>query len=393
MHMPTRDPRDQSYTDLTARNHVMGKGASPDNDQFERVAEETGVDGVFLGHIKGQFTYRGRGGVPYFIDGGAGGELYTEGPVGADHGYWHGYRLVRVADGKLTTDAVPIFKDGGITVTGPERVARGALAQFAATGDQPVFKDPAKVPALELRDPAPTRPPAAASGGLAAAFPGLQWFAPVLLLALMLGIANAPARWRRRLVPAGVAGGLGVVALTGAVALAQQELPTTTPTESLPIPARIWTTDDARVLAPRAAADDDPRRDPATQTDGGAFTARCPGRTTVRVTSGWETAGRTVTVPSRPGAVVRSVRRGARSVRRGSAVRVAGVRLAQPAVVKVVVRRGGKRVATLVDRCGGTRPHAARWSARSAKRGLHTVTVTIASDRPRVVRRFGLRVR
>ncbi len=26
MHMPTRDPRDQSYIDPTTFNHVMGKG-------------------------------------------------------------------------------------------------------------------------------------------------------------------------------------------------------------------------------------------------------------------------------------------------------------------------------------------------------------------------------
>ena len=29
MHMPTQDPRDQSYTDTTAFNHVMGKGLNP----------------------------------------------------------------------------------------------------------------------------------------------------------------------------------------------------------------------------------------------------------------------------------------------------------------------------------------------------------------------------
>ena len=77
------------------------------------------MDGVFVGHIKGQFLYRGRGNVPYYIDGGAGGELYTEGPVGADHGYWHGFRLVRVANGRVTTDTVPIFVKNGIRLEGP----------------------------------------------------------------------------------------------------------------------------------------------------------------------------------------------------------------------------------------------------------------------------------
>ena len=44
MHMPTRDPRDQSYIDPTTFNHVMGKGLSPtgapDNMRFEEAAEQ-----------------------------------------------------------------------------------------------------------------------------------------------------------------------------------------------------------------------------------------------------------------------------------------------------------------------------------------------------------------
>jgi hypothetical protein len=55
MHIPTKDPRDQSYTDLTARNHVMGKGVTTDNGEFESIAAATGVDAVVVGHIKGQF--------------------------------------------------------------------------------------------------------------------------------------------------------------------------------------------------------------------------------------------------------------------------------------------------------------------------------------------------
>lgn len=135
MHMPTRDPGDQSYRDPIAMNHVMGKGAATDdNEKFEQVAEEAGVDAVFVGHIKGQFLYRGSGGVPYYIDGGAGGELYTTGPVGVDHGFWHGYRLVRVDGSRITTDAVPIFVRGGITIRGPGQLAAGSLARFEAFG-------------------------------------------------------------------------------------------------------------------------------------------------------------------------------------------------------------------------------------------------------------------
>ena len=84
MHMPTRDPRDQSYIDPTTFNHIQGKGTNPsqapDNGKLEDVARRSGLDGLFFGHIKGQFLYTGPGGIPYYIDGGAGGELYTEGP-------------------------------------------------------------------------------------------------------------------------------------------------------------------------------------------------------------------------------------------------------------------------------------------------------------------------
>ena len=127
MHMPTQDPGDQDYRDTIAFNHVMGKGVTTDdNAKFEQVAEAGGVDGVFVGHIKGQFLYRGGGNIPYYIDGGAGGELYTQGPVGTDHGYWHGYRLIRASGGRFRTDSVPIFVHGGISVVGPSRLARAA---------------------------------------------------------------------------------------------------------------------------------------------------------------------------------------------------------------------------------------------------------------------------
>ena len=155
MHMPTQDPGDQSYRDTIARMHTMGKGTSPDNGTFESIAAQTGVDGVFLGHIKGQFLYRGEGDVPYYIDGGAGGELYTDGPVGTDHGYWHGFRLVRVDGERIVTDTVPIFVKDGIRIEGPASIARGKDLQLEAFGRQPVFNDPAKVEALELRDPDP----------------------------------------------------------------------------------------------------------------------------------------------------------------------------------------------------------------------------------------------
>ncbi len=348
MHMPTQDPRDQSYAEFTTRNHVMAKGATTDNAVFEQTAQETGVDGVFLGHIKGQFTYRGQGGVPYYIDGGAGGELYTTGPVGTDHGYWHGYRLLRVDGSTITSDTVPIFVKDGITIRGPGSVARGATAAFSATGRQPVFNDPAKVDALQLRDPAPV---------------------PPRVFATLRG--------------------------SQAIALSRAEPvePTTTPRESLPTPARIFTTRNDRVLVPVAAEKDDPRRDRATQTIDGRFRAVCPGRTTIDVTSGWETSGLAVTVPSATGAIVKRITRGARRVRRGSTVRVAGVRLAQPAVVRVRIKQDGKVIRTLLHRCVTTRPLSVRWSGGGAKPGMALVSITVFSDRKPQTKRFAVRVR
>ena len=344
MHMPTRDPGDQSYREPTALNHVMGKGVgTDDNAKFEQAAEQAGVDGVFLGHIKAQFLYRGLGGVPYFIDGGAGGELYTEGPVGTDHGYWHGYRLVRVEGQRVTTDAVPIFVPGGITVSGPRTMRRGEAARFEAFGRQPVFNNSAKVNALELRDPDP--------------------------------------------VPRGL--------------ISQRGEPTSTPVESLPNPARIWTTASRFVLSPVASQTEDARRNPRTQTHDGAFRARCPGKTRVRIDSGMESAARWVVVPSNRGRIVRSVRLRRRAIRAGRRARVARVGLAQPAEVLVRVRRRGRTRAVLRHTCRAARaPLAVAWDGRlrrrpgrgrlrAARPGRYRVDVLVRSDR-RTVRRSRL---
>ena len=200
MHMPTRDPRDQSYTDATAQNHVMGKipGSTNDNALFESTAREAGVDGVFLGHIKGQFTYKGAGDVPYFIDGGAGGELYTTGPIGTDHGYWHGFRLIRVDAGKIAaTDTVPIFVPDGIRLEGPDRLAPQVEARFSAFGRQPTFRDTAKVLALELRNPDPRAKPRSAAALLGLPPQIVLWLLAPLGAFLLLGCAQGAGLRRR----------------------------------------------------------------------------------------------------------------------------------------------------------------------------------------------------
>lgn len=328
MHMPTQDPRPE-HTEPTPSAHNMGEGTAPDNAMFEQAAAAAGVDGVFTGHIKGQWVY-GAQNVPYFIDGGAGGEVYVGDAeeVGVDYGYWHGFRLVRVVGRRIVTDAVPIFVRGGIKVSGPARAGVGSSVAFTATGKQPTQDGP-KVDALELREPDRARP-------------------------------NAP---------------------------------------NLPEPARIWTTGNRLVLAPARASDEDPRRDPATQTQQGRFRASCPGRARVTITSGVETASRRVTVRSRRGKIVRRIARGARTVRAGRRTTVARVRLRQPAVVKVRIERRGRLVRVLRSKCfnGGRKALRARWDGRSsrgrrARRGGYTVKVVVRSDRKPVVRRFRIRL-
>ena len=383
MHMPTEDPGDQSYRDTIARMHTMGKGASPDNAKFEAIAAQTGVDGVFVGHIKGQFLYRGQDDVPYYIDGGAGGELYTTGPIGTDHGYWHGFRLIRVDGDRIVTDTVPIFVKDGIRIEGPDSVAGGNDVEFAAFGKQPVFNDPAKVEALELRDPDPQ--PASSSLLSSSLWVHGRWLVPPLAIFLLLGIATG-ATLRRRV--RFVAMPACLVALTGftAVALAQQSEPTSTPKDDLPIPARIWTSSNPNVLKPIPSADDDPRRDPATQTDSGAFAAVCPGKTRVTVTSGWEAQRKRFTSRSASGKIVRRIKVG----------RKTRVKLAQPAEVEVRVKRRGRTIKTLADECV-TRKLKVRWHGRDrkgrARHGRFRVKVAVKSDRKPIRRARRIRIR
>lgn len=422
MHMPTRDPRDQSYIDPTTFQHVMGKNnaaapGTPDNQLFEEVAQRSGVDGVFLGHIKGQFVYRGQGGVPYYVDGGAGGELYTEGPVGTDHGYWHGFRLLRVDGGRVTTDTVPIFVPDGIRLDGSETVKSGERARYIGFGRQPVFNDPAKVEMLELRDPDPQRPVddggALGTGVVGTFVRGGGWVLAPILLLLLGGVAmNATGgaaarrpRARRRLRPRVVVGacaGAGALVIgTATMSIAQQEAPTTTPLDSLPSPARIYQTSDPQIIAPVASGDDDPRRDARTQTEDGLFKGACPGSARVSVTSGFETTSVPVSVRS-PKRVTKIVRRArvlpARGLRAGRRRAVARVVLGQRARVRVVVRRNGKTLATLRDDClaPGSRALRVAWGGRvrragrlrSVRPGRVQVRVLVRSDR-KPVRRSG----
>ena len=156
MHMPTQDPRPE-HTEPTPAPHTMGEGSSPDNQIFEQRAKAAGVDAVFAGHIKGMWQYSAQG-VPYFTDGGAGGEVYVGDAeqTGVDYGYWHGYRLLSVSADDLTTDAIPVFRPDAIEVDGPRKVRVGETARFTAVGQQPTREGPDVK--LELRPPDPSRP-------------------------------------------------------------------------------------------------------------------------------------------------------------------------------------------------------------------------------------------
>jgi len=156
MHMPTQDDR-PGHTEPTPGPHTMGEGTSPDNALFEQAAAAAGLDGVFVGHIKGMWEYSASD-IPYFTDGGAGGEVYV-GPAeetGVDYGYWHGYRLINVRKGRMRTYPIPVFKRKGIDVSGPKELAAGESGQFAAVGQQPTVVGPDVK--LELRAPDPARP-------------------------------------------------------------------------------------------------------------------------------------------------------------------------------------------------------------------------------------------
>ena len=156
MHMPTQDPR-LAHENPTPLAHTMGEGSAPDNALFEDAAAAADVDGVFPAHIKGQWIYTAQD-VPYYIDGGAGGEVYVDegGEVGVDTGYWHGWRMLRVNGNDIVTDIVPVFVKGGVKMTGPATTVPGAIPQYAAVGKQPTKKGPL-VDDLELRDPDLTR--------------------------------------------------------------------------------------------------------------------------------------------------------------------------------------------------------------------------------------------
>jgi hypothetical protein len=80
---------------------------------------------------------------------------------------------------------------------------------------------------------------------------------------------------------------IGALAVVG-VSAAQEPEPTTTPLESLPNPARIWTSSKPNVLRPVASDSDDPRRNKRSQTADGKFRAICPGRARLTITSGYE---------------------------------------------------------------------------------------------------------
>ena len=135
--------------------------------------------------------------------------------------------------------------------------SRGQQVRFDAFAAQPVFVDSAKVPRLELRDPAPL-PRASSRSSLA---PALMFFGPVLLLGgglLVLRVASSGPRGRA----IAVLGCAGLVVGGGSVALAQRSAPDVDARVLASVPgADLDDQQPARAHADRRGADD-ARRDP-----------------------------------------------------------------------------------------------------------------------------------
>ena len=150
MHQPTQDPRDISNVNPASYNHTMGKGASADNAAFDAVAQATGVDAVFLGHIQGNVLYD-VGNTEYFVDGGGGGSPYALHEVGTDTGYYYGFRVMRLfrAEKTWTSRSYLVPLVDSIHIEGPEDpVQLGDEVQLTATVTQPY--DPDLPPRLGL---------------------------------------------------------------------------------------------------------------------------------------------------------------------------------------------------------------------------------------------------
>lgn len=165
MHEPTQDPRDHTKAHPISYNHTMNKGATGDNVLFDAMAASTGVDGVLLGHIQGNTTYR-VGDVEYFVDGGGGGTPYTLEETGTDTGYLYGFRILRLSedgDGwSFRTYLVPLVDH--IELVGPGELSPGEEGEWSATAVQPHDPDlearfglmPNEPIRVELRPPEPS---------------------------------------------------------------------------------------------------------------------------------------------------------------------------------------------------------------------------------------------
>ena len=320
MHMPTRDPRDQRNAYSTSVNHVMGKGASPDNQRFEVEAESLGIDAVFVGHIKGQFLYTGNG-TSLLHRWRRRRRLYSSGPLGVDHGYWYGFRLIRVAGRSITTDVVPAIAPGGLTFTGRTRCspASSPCATRAGRASRRASPSAAVVEALELRDPDPVP---RSGNGFAIPWTSLAWFAPLLALAALA------LRPRLLLLPRPLAARWCSASRCSASAASRSHSarnPTTRrwhrfPTRPASSPRPTRSCSPRRPRTPTTPAATGSPRPPT-----GVSRPGCPGRIKLYVTSGFQTASTDVVVRSRPGVgIVRSVRKRGR--------RKAVVRLRQQAI-------------------------------------------------------------
>ena len=170
MHIPTRDPRDQSYVEATTFNHVMGKGLNPAEGAGQRPLRggrraSPAWMGCWWATSRASSSTRGQGDIPYYIDGGAGGGAVLDRAGGCRPRLLA--RLPAVARGRGQGDRRhrADLRPG----RDPARGARlpGAREPTPSTWPSAASRSStsrSRCPDLELRDPDPVRPASAGLG-------------------------------------------------------------------------------------------------------------------------------------------------------------------------------------------------------------------------------------
>ncbi len=356
MHMPTRDPGDQTYRDPSATFHTMGKSVpgAADNERLRasggRGRRPTASSSVTS---RASSSIAGAGDIPYFIDGGAGVSSTPPVPSAPTMATGMDSACSQVKGASFATDAVPIFVKDGIEIAGPTTVRRGRRrhSRHSAINPSSTIRPRCRCSSCvtPIRFLARGRPQLAR--WLRDAGPGCS----VCALALMLMISRYAAAGPRRTSPARAHSDrvrrlarlrrrLGRAAERADLDAGRGAAESRKDLDELEAPSP----GASGVRHRRSAAST-----LASQTADGGFRGACPGRSKLTITSGFESTSKAILVPSAPGRIVRSIRGGRERVGIGRRTRVAAVALAQRARVVAVVRRNGHRVRRLESSCRG----------------------------------------